>query len=125
MAQRGIREHEGKKILFDGLARHIPAFKGRSGKLVLVKPGTKPKDLLKANPWLGSSTSVIEKQLRIFPATSGFSQASLCPSVPYLWRISMFPASGAWTSAHINRNAHRETVRFVPGRLSRRLSAIG
>ena len=66
MAQRGIREYEGKKILFDGMARHIPAFKGRSGKLALVKPGTKPKDLLKANPWLGNSTSVIEKQLRIF-----------------------------------------------------------
>jgi len=43
-----------------------------------------------------SSTSVMEKQLRIFPSIRGRSQRSFCASVPYLWRISMFPASGAW-----------------------------
>ncbi|OGR68333.1 MAG: ATPase [Elusimicrobia bacterium GWC2_61_19] len=52
MAQRGIREYEGKKILFDGLAKTIPSFKGKSEKLALVKPGTDPKQLVKDHPWL-------------------------------------------------------------------------
>jgi ATP-citrate lyase beta-subunit len=52
MAQRGIREFEGKKILFDGLARTIPSFKGKSEKLALVKPDTDPKKLVKNHPWL-------------------------------------------------------------------------
>ncbi len=52
MAQRGIREYEGKKILFDGLARTIPSFKGKSEKLALVTPDTDPKKLVKDNPWL-------------------------------------------------------------------------
>jgi ATP-citrate lyase beta-subunit len=52
MAQRGIREYEGKKILFDGLAKHIPSFKGRSEKLALVTPDTDPKKLVKDHPWL-------------------------------------------------------------------------
>lgn len=52
MAQRGIREYEGKKILFDGLALTIPSFKGKSEKLALVTPDTDPKKLVKDNPWL-------------------------------------------------------------------------
>ena len=52
MAQRGIREYEGKKILFDGLAKTIPSFKGKSEKLALVRPDTDPKKLLKDQPWL-------------------------------------------------------------------------
>lgn len=52
MAQRGIREYEGKKILFDGLAQYVPSFKGRSEKLALVKPDTDPKKLVKDHPWL-------------------------------------------------------------------------
>lgn len=52
MAQKGIREYEGKRILFDGLAKHIPSFKGRSAKLALVRPDTDPKKLVKDNPWL-------------------------------------------------------------------------
>ncbi|HCC47503.1 MAG TPA: ATPase [Elusimicrobia bacterium] len=52
MAQRGIREYEGKKILFDGLAKHIPSFKGKSEKLALVTPDTDPKQLAKEHPWL-------------------------------------------------------------------------
>lgn len=52
MAQRGIREYDGKKILFDGLAKTLPSFKGRSEKLALVTPATDPKELLAANPWL-------------------------------------------------------------------------
>lgn len=52
MAQRGIREYEGKKILFDGLAKYMPVFKGKSEKLALVLPGTDPKKLVKDHPWL-------------------------------------------------------------------------
>ncbi len=52
MAQRGIREYEGKKILFDGLARTIPSFKGKSARLALVTPDTDPKKLVKDHPWL-------------------------------------------------------------------------
>lgn len=52
MAQRGIREYEGKKILFDGLAKYMPVFKGKSEKLALVLPGTDPKQLVKDHPWL-------------------------------------------------------------------------
>ncbi|MDD2805234.1 MAG: ATP citrate lyase citrate-binding domain-containing protein [Elusimicrobiales bacterium] len=52
MAQRGIREYEGKKILFDGLAKTLPSFKGKSEKLALVRPDTDPKKLVKDHPWL-------------------------------------------------------------------------
>ena len=44
-----------------------------------------------------NSGSVIVKQLRISPATSGRSQRSLWASVPCPRRSSMFPTSGACT----------------------------
>ena len=43
-----------------------------------------------------TSGSVIEKNERTSPATSGRSQRSFCSSVPNCHRISPFPASGAW-----------------------------
>ncbi|MEI7529022.1 MAG: ATP citrate lyase citrate-binding domain-containing protein [Elusimicrobiota bacterium] len=60
MAQRGIREYEGKKILFDGLAKYMPSFEGRSKKLALVRPDTDPKKLLKDNPWLAKEKLVVK-----------------------------------------------------------------
>ena len=42
-----------------------------------------------------TSGSVIAKQLRIEPSSSGASQRSLCSSVPWSTRISIFPVSGA------------------------------
>ena len=60
MAQRGIREYEGKKILFDGLAKYLPSFEGRSKKLALVRPDTDPKKLLKDNPWLAKEKLVVK-----------------------------------------------------------------
>ena len=52
-----------------------------------------------AASWVGSepevSGSVIEKQERISPSSSGWSQRSLCSSVPCSARISMLPVSGA------------------------------
>ena len=44
----------------------------------------------------GTSGSVIEKNERISPATSGKSHRSFCSAVPKRWRISALPASGAW-----------------------------
>jgi hypothetical protein len=43
-----------------------------------------------------TSGSVIEKNERTSPATSGKSQRSFCSGVPNMCRISAFPASGAW-----------------------------
>ena len=42
-----------------------------------------------------TSGSVIEKQERIRPSSSGSSQRSFCSSVPCSARISMLPVSGA------------------------------
>src|SRR5664280_2692155 len=44
----------------------------------------------------GISTSVMEKQLRILPSTRGLRYFSFCSGVPWRWRISILPASGAW-----------------------------
>ena len=44
----------------------------------------------------GTSGSVMEKNERTSPATSGFRKRSFCSSVPKCQRISPFPASGAW-----------------------------
>jgi hypothetical protein len=41
----------------------------------------------------GTSGSVIEKNERVSPSTSGCSQRSFCSSVPNRCRISPFPAS--------------------------------
>ncbi len=43
-----------------------------------------------------TSGSVIEKNDRTSPATSGRRKRSFCSPVPNRWRISAFPASGAW-----------------------------
>jgi len=52
MAQRGIREYDGKKVLFTQLSKKFPKALKRSKMLALVTPETKEKDLLKKNPWL-------------------------------------------------------------------------
>ena len=41
------------------------------------------------------SGSVIEKQLRMSPSSSGRSHVSFCSDVPWSTRISMLPVSGA------------------------------
>ena len=43
-----------------------------------------------------TSGSVIEKNDRVSPSTSGRRKRSFCSSVPNRWRISPLPASGAW-----------------------------
>ncbi len=58
MAQRGIREYHGKKML----ARHLDAYLedsiGYEGKIVLVDKDTDWNELQKANPWLASEKLV-------------------------------------------------------------------
>ena len=44
-----------------------------------------------------NSGSVMVKQLRMSPRTSGRSQRSFCSSVPWERSSSMLPTSGAWT----------------------------
>jgi ATP-citrate lyase beta-subunit len=52
MAQRGIREFDGKRILFNWLSKDFAGMKERANKLALVTPETKPEILLKKNSWL-------------------------------------------------------------------------
>ncbi len=44
---------------------------------------------------LATAGSVMAKQERISPSSSGRSQRSFCSSVPNMVRISMLPVSGA------------------------------
>ena len=54
-----------------------------------------------------TSGSVIEKNERAVPSTSGRRKRSFCSSVPNMCRISPLPASGAWqlktSCAHVLR----------------------
>ncbi len=54
-----------------------------------------------------TSGSVIEKNERAVPSTSGLRKRSFCSSVPNMCRISPLPASGAWqlktSCAHVLR----------------------
>src|SRR3972149_5292684 len=54
-----------------------------------------------------TSGSVIEKQERTSPSTSGFSQRSFCSGVPNCQRISAFPESGA-CAPHADRPRREE-----------------
>ncbi len=52
MAIKGIREYDGKKVLFNCLEQLSPSYKERAAKLALVTPQTKQADILKNNAWL-------------------------------------------------------------------------
>ena len=60
----------------------------------------------------GTSGSVIEKNERIWPPTSGKSHRCFCSSVPNMCRISALPASGAW-HPKIKLSPHGEADLFV------------
>jgi hypothetical protein len=57
-----------------------------------------------------TSGSVIEKQLRISPSTSGRSQRAFCSSVPKRQRISALPESGAWEPTHTGPSGLRPRI---------------
>ena len=60
MAQRGIREYNGKKML----AKYWTEYFGKSisypGKIILVDPNTKLDDLPKKNKWLNEGKLVVK-----------------------------------------------------------------
>jgi len=60
MAQKGIREYDGKRVLFDWLAKDFPKLKERAKKLALITPETKEKEALSANPWLKTTKLVVK-----------------------------------------------------------------
>ncbi|MCX5783709.1 MAG: ATPase, partial [Elusimicrobia bacterium] len=60
MAQRGIREYDGKRILFNWLAKDFPQLKKRAEKLALVTPENSPEQILKQHPWLKTEKLVVK-----------------------------------------------------------------
>jgi len=65
MAQKGIREYNGKKVLFSWLSKEFPKAAKRAKMLALVTPEMKEKDLLKNNPWL-KKTKLVAKPDQLF-----------------------------------------------------------
>lgn len=105
MAQRGIREYEGKKILFDGLAKYMPVFKGKSEKLALVRPGTDPKQLVKDHPWL-LKEKLVAKPDQLFGKRGKHGLLCLNKDFKETW---------AWISARMNKTV---TVGKTTGELN-------
>jgi ATP-citrate lyase beta-subunit len=60
MAQKGIREYDGKRVMFEWLAKEFPQMKARASKLALVTPESKEKEVLSANPWLKTEKLVVK-----------------------------------------------------------------
>jgi ATP-citrate lyase beta-subunit len=65
MAQKGIREYDGKLALFNRLAKDFPQLKSRAQMLALVTPETKEAELLASNPWL-KTTKLVAKPDQLF-----------------------------------------------------------
>ena len=60
MALRGIREYDGKRVLFQWLAKEFPQLAEKSGKLALLTPESKEQDVLKEHPWLKTEKLVVK-----------------------------------------------------------------
>jgi len=60
MAQRGIREFDGKKMLANHWAEYISKDLSFPGKVVLVDPETKLDELAKEHSWLGKEKLVVK-----------------------------------------------------------------
>ncbi|MBU4202185.1 MAG: hypothetical protein KKB85_03445 [Candidatus Altiarchaeota archaeon] len=60
MAQRGIREFDGKKMLANHWAEYISKDFSFPGKVVLVDPETKLDELAKEHSWLGKEKLVVK-----------------------------------------------------------------
>jgi ATP-citrate lyase beta-subunit len=93
MAQRGIREYDGKRILFDELGKSIHAFKGASKKLVLVAPETAPVELLKKHPWLQTERLVVKPD-QLFGKRGKYGL--ICIDVDW-------PTAWAWIAERMNK----------------------
>lgn len=60
MAQKGIREYHGKKMIAKYWIEYFSCFKKYDGKAVLVTPKTNIDDLVKQHPWLRKEKLVVK-----------------------------------------------------------------
>ena len=60
MAQRGIREFHGKKMLAKYWSEYFKGLEKYDGKIALVGPQTNMDDLVKQNPWLKKEKLVVK-----------------------------------------------------------------
>ena len=65
MAQRGIREYDGKRMLAKYWTEYISKDFKFPGKIVLVDPNTKLDDLPKKYKWLKEENMVLSKQMLV------------------------------------------------------------
>lgn len=65
MAVKGIREYDGKKVLFEYLSKDFSGYKKRAKMLALITPECKQKDVLKKHPWL-KTTKLVAKPDQLF-----------------------------------------------------------
>ena len=60
MAQRGIREFHGKKLMEKYWSEYFNGLKKYEGKIALINPETTMDDLAKKNPWLNEKKLVVK-----------------------------------------------------------------
>lgn len=92
MAQRGIREYDGKRILFEQLPKYLDWFKTKP-RLALVTPDTDPKNLLKDHPWL-KSENLVAKPDQLFGKRGKHGLLSINKNWDETWK---------WISERMNK----------------------
>ncbi len=60
MAQRGIREYHGKKMIAKHWSEYFKNLEKYSGKIVLIDPQTAMDEVTKQNPWLNEEKLVVK-----------------------------------------------------------------
>jgi ATP-citrate lyase beta-subunit len=60
MAQRGIREYHGKKMMAEYWSEYFKDLKKYEGKIVLIDPKTDVDELAKQNPWIKKEKLVVK-----------------------------------------------------------------
>ncbi len=60
MAQRGIREYDGKKMIAKYWSEYFKGFRKYEGNVVLVDPRTDMDDIAQKNPWLKKERLVVK-----------------------------------------------------------------
>jgi len=105
MAQRGIREHDGKKMLAKYWSDYISKKITYPGKVVLVDPKTKLDDLPKKFKWLTKEKLVVKPdQLFGKRGKHGLIKAN-----------ASYPEVKKWIKSHMNKDT---TVGKVTGKLT-------
>ena len=65
MAQRGIREYHGKKMMAKNWSEYFKDLKKYEGKIALIDPQTTMDDVAKQNPWLKKEKLVVKPDQQI------------------------------------------------------------